>query len=373
MSGAALRIAGGPKNKPWVVNAAGNVYQWNGQGWTHRSGVTAYDVGVSSNGDVWVTGADKEVYHYLPEQDVWNKIDGNVQARNIAVTPDGIPFICGYNNYIYQWKDNQWERPIGGAAFDIDIDSAGTINVIGTNRASYRYSGKNKRWEIGNGRNMATIAGDSEGGLYMIDTNKQILRQSSIKFNQVSGAALDIAENNGVTYVVGTNRRIYQWDGSKWVIFGKLGSADRIAVDEGGNPWFVATNNQVYRWSHSANSFELVDGISATDIAIGRKGHVAFITNSPAAGGYTIQGLNNRGEMNTYPGSAVRIAVDKNGKPWVVNKNGNIYRWLGDKWEALSGQAQDIAISADNQVYITGTDNFLYRWYSRTSSWIKLN
>ena len=54
-------------------------------------------------------------------------------------------------------------------------------------------------------------------------------------------------------------------------------------------------------------------------------------------------------------GSAYRIAVDNQGKAWVVNKENNIFKYNGQSWDRVQGAAKDIAVGADNTVYVIGT------------------
>ncbi|MEO6000547.1 MAG: hypothetical protein ABIN89_27125 [Chitinophagaceae bacterium] len=57
------------------------------------------------------------------------------------------------------------------------------------------------------------------------------------------------------------------------------------------------------------------------------------------------------------PGGAVRIAVDPNGVPWVINDSNNIYRWNGNDWDLMPGNATDIGIGSDGSVWITGINS----------------
>ncbi len=54
-------------------------------------------------------------------------------------------------------------------------------------------------------------------------------------------------------------------------------------------------------------------------------------------------------------GGAARIAVGPNGKPWVVNKDGQIFQRVQDTWIKFPGRAKDIGVGADGSVWIIGT------------------
>jgi len=86
------------------------------------------------------------------------------------------------------------------------------------------------------------------------------------------------------------------------------------------------------------------------------------------SGGYDIYRWDRDGEnWEEIDGGAVRIDVDPQGNPWIVNTNGNIYRRVGDRWEQLFGAAKDIGIGANGSVWIIGTNTVsggygIYRW-----------
>lgn len=60
MPGSATRIAMGPgRSNAWVVNNKGNVYNFKNNKWNRKSGC-AKDIGVGSEGTMWVIGCNKE-------------------------------------------------------------------------------------------------------------------------------------------------------------------------------------------------------------------------------------------------------------------------------------------------------------------------
>jgi hypothetical protein len=98
----------------------------------------------------------------------------------------------------------------------------------------------------------------------------------------------------------------------------------------------------------------------ATDIGVGSDGtiHITGTGNESPTGGYAIYKWVNT-EWKKIPGAAVRIAVDPQGDPWVVNKSNLIFRRIGETWpwQQLPGTATDIGIGAEGSVYITSTTN----------------
>lgn len=74
-------------------------------------------------------------------------------------------------------------------------------------------------------------------------------------------------------------------------------------------------------------------------------------------------------------GKGARVAVTKDGDPWVVNQKNEIYRRKGGNWEKLPGTASDIGIGGDNVVFAIGTDKeeggdgTVRKWYNELYKW----
>lgn len=77
-------------------------------------------------------------------------------------------------------------------------------------------------------------------------------------------------------------------------------------------------------------------------------------------------------------GTGIRIAVDPQGIPWVVNNKGLIFRKRGKGWQQMPGSARDIGIGANGAVWVVGTDEqdvggFVYLWDEANWKWDKSN
>jgi len=55
------------------------------------------------------------------------------------------------------------------------------------------------------------------------------------------------------------------------------------------------------------------------------------------------------------PGSGIRLDVDPDGYPWVINSNQEIWRLTALGWRRIPGRANDIGIGADGSVWALGT------------------
>lgn len=57
-----------------------------------------------------------------------------------------------------------------------------------------------------------------------------------------------------------------------------------------------------------------------------------------------------------FPGAGLRLDVDPDGYPWVVNSDQEIWRLTAFGWQRVPGWATDIGIGADGSVWVLGVD-----------------
>jgi hypothetical protein len=95
------------------------------------------------------------------------------------------------------------------------------------------------------------------------------------------------------------------------------------------------------------------------DISVDQNGRVWIIGCNQKPKGFGIWRLDG-GSWTEVGGGASRIAVSpgeygiRNGTPWVVNTDGDIYRWNGTTWEPKLGAcATDIAVDQNDAAWIT--------------------
>jgi hypothetical protein len=103
-----------------------------------------------------------------------------------------------------------------------------------------------------------------------------------------------------------------------------------------------------------------------TDIGAGARGEVWVLGTDRVDGGHSIQRWGGN-DWQRVEGGAVRIDVDPQGRPWVVNANGDILRLERQGWQRLPGRARDIGIGANGSVWVVGVNPApggyaLYRW-----------
>lgn len=105
---------------------------------------------------------------------------------------------------------------------------------------------------------------------------------------------------------------------------------------------------------------------TANDIGVGANGAVWIIGSDKEGGGYGIYRWQDN-DWQKVAGGAVRLDVDPQGNPWIVNEGGIISRFDGTTWVRMPGLARDIGIGANGAVWIIGRERegggfAIYRW-----------
>jgi hypothetical protein len=142
-NGGGVRIASTSSGVPWMVNSLGEIYQRTSSSatsgsWTLRPGC-AKDVGVGSDGSVWVIGCSVvpggfDIHKWNGSG--WNVESGGGGAVRIAVGSTGIPWVVNDAGSIFRRTSSNpstgsWQM-LPGAAKDIGIGPDNYAWIIGT-------------------------------------------------------------------------------------------------------------------------------------------------------------------------------------------------------------------------------------------------
>jgi hypothetical protein len=241
--------------------------------------------------------------------------------------------IMMYDSYAFAINNGPSMTKKDGSTFTVQRDGLSADDIAGV---SYMYS-PNK---------ISRISFGADGSMYAIGTVKANL----------GGNGIFMRVNNSWTQLYGAGLS--------------------IAASPVGIPWVVNQQNNIYALG-SNNIWAQQTGL-ATEIAIGADGSKFVIGNVTvdANGNQIYQWINNSWQL-VY-GSAIKIAVDPAGVPWLINAAGTIYKRNGtSSWTTIAGNATDIAIGANGSVYIIGNttvDANGYQIYQRVNnSWSLLN
>lgn len=220
------------------------------------------DVATGPDGSVWVVGNSGTGCVALCTKSVGFAQGG----QRLAVDPDGLPWIVGFDNKIWRGHSDGSLTQLPGLANDIGIGANGDVWVIGTNSQN----GSFEVWHLVNG---SWVADPGSGQEIDVDASGHPMVNGSdgkiwIKdggtnqgWTQLSGLANDIAVKHNANlvgagqtagfgqsfWITGTNHLldshdlgVWYWDGlSTWSLVNQSTGGRTIAVDIFGRPWVV--------------------------------------------------------------------------------------------------------------------------------------
>ena len=225
----------------------------------------------------------------------------------------------------------QWEL-LPGLATDVGVGARADAMVVGVDQVEgghslYRWIGSD--WQLVPGGAMRLDV-DPQGNPWVVNSAGQILRAGASGWQQLPGLASDIGIGaNGSVWVIGVTPTpggftIHRWNGREWDLV--PGGAVRIDVDPRGNPWVVNDAGNILRRT-PAGQWQQLPG-SATDVTVATNGTAWILGNNRVAGGYTIHRWSGDSWRRVNGGG---VAISAGPIPWLINADGQIYRWSGGK------------------------------------------
>jgi len=180
--GAATNIAVAPEGAPWVVDASGNIFKWNGSAF-QQLGVPgcATGIGVGRSDQAWVLGCTSgggggnQIFRLTPTG--WAQVPG--AATHIWVSPEGTPWVGNASGTIFKWNGSSFQP--------LSVPGCATSIAVGP---------RGEGWAIG------CTSGGPGGG--------QIFHLTSTGWVQVPGAAVQVAVSpEGTPWVVSSIGNIF--------------------------------------------------------------------------------------------------------------------------------------------------------------------
>ncbi|MEW6494476.1 MAG: tectonin domain-containing protein [Cyanobacteriota bacterium] len=283
------------------------------------------------------------------------------------------------NGYLARNGFHQINSPQNGAIVVLNPNTAGAFGLghVGVVE-SYATVGNSLRLNIRGTNQPGAKVGNEYGcnNVTIWSNNTNVISNSGVTYwaSNTEPYQKDIGIGaNGSTWVTGFASTpggygVYNWDGARWI---KVeGGAVGVSVQPDGIPWVVNDAGEIFR--RVSNSWERIPGC-AKDIGMGANGSTWVIGCDSTPGGYGIHNWNGADWIKP-DGGAVRISVQPDGTPWVVNNAGEIFRRVNNSWERIPGCAKDIGIGANGSTWVIGCDSTpggygIHNWNG--ADWIK--
>lgn len=220
---------------------------------------TFQDVGIGSNGTVFAAGTDGGLFCFSnPDKRFVFATSG--QARRVAVTPAGTPWVVSASGEISRFEGGAWKAVPGFKAQDVSIGSAGVVVSVGLDGFVYRFLPDDNRFDrITLPASVASLQGvtraareDSGGVLWAVTSSQQLLRcdrGTTCESQSIGAQDVSLAPDNTVFVIdkVGAVQRYNQARKAfePQLVTGVSVAGTSMAVGPQGLPWLVAAGGRV--------------------------------------------------------------------------------------------------------------------------------
>jgi len=165
--------------------------------------------------------------------------------------------------------------------------------------------------------------------------------------------------SEGEVWIIGKDNTIMRWNGSA---FEKMkGSAKRISVGADGTPWIVTSAGKVGYYDLENNKWVQVAG-NARDVGVGADGSVWIVGTKAMEGGFVVSKWDNDEESwEEMEFGAVRIAVDGEGNPWMVNDEHKIVAYIEEELHEYGEETLDVGVGGDGSIWAITSEKGIVR------------
>jgi len=363
MSGNFVRITAAEGNRPWAVDKEGVVFRYNGLWWEDKDTDVA-DVAADTNGNVYIVKTDGEIKKWYPLRNEWRPFKGPAggPVKRIAVGPDGKPWTVLNDGRIRSFDGKSW-ADYPGRARDIALGGTDVVMIADAEGQVRTWNGSQKTWVVVPGvKDAISLGVTPEGKAWVVvpggaiwtngsivsadapqDAAAATVPQAAVSVAKVSAAKVDAPSEPVPTTPPAP------------VPSGATGGGETASVT--GSSTTTAASDPAT--NTTKNKITFVNTLkSASTLAIGADGSVFALS----VGGNVLRWSNKKKTFDSFPGTLVRIAVDKDGHPWGVSALGRIFRHDGARWRQIPNiTAVDIAIGYDGTVIVANATGRLYK------------
>lgn len=377
MSGSFVRIAAAEGNRPWAINADGEVYRYNGLWWESRE-TGVQDVAANAAGDVVIAMADGSIFEWYALRSEWRPLDG--VARRLALGSDGAIWAIRPDGGLGVRRNGRW-RALPGRALDIAAGPAGVGLIVDAERRIRRWDPNARRWVVHSGTGGAVaVAATPDGNPWAVLSNGRIVATSLL--GPPAGVEEDDQDTASIptpTIPTAPSAQASPAEASNPtppaavapVAQASTPEATQVAAAPAGPP-------QVQADQPGADQGEARRDLAPAPETVTHTGPLTFVDTREAANrlaigadgsvfGLTVAGdvlrwSNTRREFLPFPGILIRIAVDPDGHPWGLSALGRVFRHDGSRWrQVLNAAGSDLAIGGDGTVVLADSSGVLYR------------
>ncbi len=215
-------------------------------------GVFVKDLGVGSDGTVWMVGMDGAVLTLGAAG--FSTVYNLGSASNIAVQPDGNAWVVIEDGSIHRWDPaSGWEPVYNALARDIGVGADGTVWIVALDGAvlALAPTGWGTVYNMGS---VVSIAVQPDGNAWVVTEDGSIHRwdPASGWVPGFSGLARDIGVGDeGTEWIVGLDGQVHRFGptGLENLHLDLPGEAMRVAVDAEGNAWVAMEDGTIFRWT----------------------------------------------------------------------------------------------------------------------------
>ena len=305
-------------------------------------------------------GADFETATVTTCPVMWPVLAANTQRRNL--TRDDL---ASLGLFYSVWNN----KP--GVALDVGAGGGtATPRIYATSTSNSLFFFKNNSWNQVAANAVAIAVDDgglpwavsSDGTIWQGSTPDPTLLGFAWQARSNGSLANDIAASDGQVWIISRtaaagfpgNFLVMQRSGGAWSSTNN-GIGKRIAVDWAGRPWVVQANGSVWRRYGTGDTINQIGGSNptwqlmsqlknpaqgllacGTDIAAGRDHSVYLVGCTPVSGSNltlwmwneqpTFTNTKDQGQFVLMDGFGVRITASPDGRPWVSQANGSVFR-----------------------------------------------
>lgn len=335
ISGAATRVAV-MGTQAWVVTSDGQIFSQLGNKWKKVPGPAAQDIGASSTG-VWIIDVNGKIHKR--EGNGWTNVLGtayriDIDADGIAIGGTDVVAIADIDGQVRTWNSVQkiWTVTPG-------VSGVSSIGVTPDGRI----------WAVLQDGGIL-----SNGGLVSEETSTEedtaTAPKPTVLHAPVITAPVRSASTPVPTSVVAqtVEAPLATPTGTAEAV-ADTAAQGTIAMTGFVDPITVTTKEKIT----FINTLK-----TASTLAIGADGSVFGLDSV----GNVLRWSNRKKKFDSFPGSLLRIAVDKDGHPWGVSALGRVFRHTGSQWKQIpNATASDISIGFDGTVLTASATGRLYK------------